>query len=129
MKNRIVCGAGIKLPPSRFFILLKSNGHSDTFTLTRPAGGGSRNITDRVEGPGTFLVSSRAHPGYPSTCCISFVRGISLSSRPNIVSRLVSREPNDPHTSSYGPASFTGIADFRPPSITRRLLHHSVRLI
>lgn len=122
MKNRIIW-RGDKILPPQFFILLKSNGHSDTFLLWHvlPAGDPVILRTRRRLGHVSGLPSA---PGYPSTCCISAVQSVSP------FALAVSREPNDPHTSNYGPAS-SAARDPRisAASIRRRTFRYLVHLI
>lgn len=129
MKNRIIW-RGDKILPPQFFILLKSNGHSDTFLLWHvlPAGDPVILRTRRRRGHVSGLLST---PGYPSTCCISAVQNIfPFALFPTYVPFAVSREPNDPHTSNYGPAS-SAARDPRisAASIRRRTFRYLVHLI
>lgn len=120
-------GAGIKFFPPQFFILLKSNGHSDTFLLWHVLPAVILRTRRRL-GHVSGLLSA---PGYPSTCCISAVQNIfPFALFPTYVPFAVSREPNDPHTSNYGPAS-SAARDPRisAASIRRRTFRYLVHLI
>jgi len=98
---------GNKILPSQFFILLKNNGHSDTFLFWHilPAGDPC-NITDASKARARFWSLERAgdirpRAAYPPSGAYRLHSFFFPPTFPHVGSR----EPNDPYTSNYGSAS------------------------